>query len=269
MTPRFGGKNAHLSLLPVIQGCLDPLQCANNPQMNFTQMHERLRRVLVHRLSGKSLTVKLLKDQTGLTQGHLSNFLREKRMISYRAADLILQKQRIEVEDLLSASRLPGSSALKDELNIAVPVVSEIAAIDARVIPASAVISMLPLPHDALQSIPAHPTSNRLKWQRFVAIRIPSKDALPMEPLLLPDALVVLDRHNNSFKREDRQRLVLYAVHYSGHIVLRYVTRKADQLVLRPHSQHHQVELIQIDPDQSPDDWIIGRVVYVLNKLYL
>jgi hypothetical protein len=186
-----------------------------------------------------------------------------------RTADRILRAQKLKADDLLQSHPLRerGFGSPIDERHSAVPVVPDIIAIDARFVPASAVIAMLPLPPDALQSIPARPTSRRLKWQRFVAIRIPSKEALPMEPLILPDALVVLDRHDNSPKREDRQRLVLYAVRLSGHIVLGYVTRKTDRLVLRPHSQHYQVELLEIGTDRSPDDSIIGRVVYVLNKL--
>lgn len=88
-----------------------------------------------------------------------------------------------------------------------------------------------------------------------------------MEPLILPEALVVLDHHDNSLKREDTQRYPLYAVCSGGHIAIRYVMRKADRLILQPYNRSHQVELIEIDPDQYPDKWVVGRVVYVLNKL--
>lgn len=259
-----------MPLLPAIQDCIHPLQCANNPLMNFTEMHFLLRNVLRQRLDeDTSFSVKLLRQTSGLSQGHLSNFLQNKRSISNRTADRILKAQGLDVERLLNSKELPGekSQDLIAELRVAVPIVSEIAAINAPFASSSTEIALLPLPPGALRFISARPTRRRLNWERFVAIRIPSQHAFAMEPLIFPEALVVIDRHDNSLKREDTQRYPLYAVCNGGHLAIRYVTRKADRLILRPHNRNHQVELIEIDPDQPLEKWIVGRVVYVLNKL--
>ena len=55
------------------------LLVADFPQMNFTQMHERLRLELLRRIQRGTLSVSLLSRQTGFGQAHLSNFLNRKR----------------------------------------------------------------------------------------------------------------------------------------------------------------------------------------------
>jgi hypothetical protein len=238
--------------------------------MNFTEMHGLLRTMLRNRLDkDPNFSVTLLKKKTGLSQGHLSNFLHNKRSISNRTADRILQAQDLDLERLLRSKEPPvkPSHVSITEPRTAVPIVSEIAAINARFAPASAALTMLPLPPDALPIASPRTTSKRFHWERFVAIRMHPQQGPAMEPLILPEALVVLDRHDSTLKREYGQRLALYAVCCGGRLVVRYVTRRGDRLILRPHNQDHQVELIEIDPNQSADKWIIGRVVYVLNKM--
>jgi len=145
-----------------------------------------------------------------------------------------------------------------------VPVVSHATALAAPTIQRSATNAFLPLPPDALQSLGDHVSSSRRKWQRFVAIRPQPSDALVMEPLILPDAYVVLDRHHNTL---DAKRTGLYAVRRGERIVLRYVAFQEDRLILRPHNLHHKIELVEVDPDKSPNDWIVGRAVFVLNRM--
>ena len=74
-----------------------------------------------------------------------------------------------------------------------VPVVSHSAALFEPYIRPSGVQMMLQLPHGALQALKPKTVPARRAWQRFVAIRIAHSDALPMDPLLLPDALAVID----------------------------------------------------------------------------
>jgi len=51
------------------------IACSKFPQMNFTQMHERLRLELLRRIQRGTLSVSLLARQTGFGQAHISNFL--------------------------------------------------------------------------------------------------------------------------------------------------------------------------------------------------
>jgi hypothetical protein len=126
---------------------------------------------------------------------------------------------------------------------------------------------MLHLPAGVLQTIRARVSNSRRVWQRFVAVRIPSADALPMEPLVLPEAITLLDRHYNSLMPYRPNRPNLYAVRQGSHLTLRYVDFIASRLVLRPHNIAFPVDLIEVDPSESPSDLIAGRIALILNEL--
>lgn len=234
--------------------------------MTFTQMQIQLRRLLADRLKDGSLTVSELARLTGLAQSHLSNFLREKRLLSQRAADCILRALKIQVEDLLPRARGLAEEAV-DTVPSAVPIVSHATALREPIVHPSSVLEMLPLPPAAaLHSLRPHSAARRHVWQRFVAVRIQPPDTLPMEPLILPDALVVIDRHYNTHLAYTAARHTLYAIRYGAHLKIRYLGLSKDMLILRPHSLAEPVELVEIEPGASPTDLIVGRVVLVINK---
>ena len=234
--------------------------------MNFTQMHDRLRLELLRRIQRGTLSVSLLARQTGFGQPHLSNFLRSRRQLSLEAMDRILAAQRLTVADLLPA--LPQNALWRDDESAGeVPVVSHNTALFEPVIRPSAVQMMLHLPPGALQTVRARATNLRRAWQRFVAVRVAAADALPMEPLVLPEALVLLDRHYNSLLPYRPSRPNLYAIRHGAHLTVRYAEFQASRLILRPHNIAFPVELIALDPEESPGDWLAGRVALILNEI--
>jgi phage repressor protein C with HTH and peptisase S24 domain len=107
----------------------------------------------------------------------------------------------------------------------------------------------------------------RRGWQRFVAVRLSAADALPMEPLLLPEAIVLIDRHYNSLLAYRPNRPNLYAVREGAHLLVRYVEYASSRLVLRPINPVSPIELIEVDSEATPNELVIGRVVLVLNEL--
>jgi hypothetical protein len=234
--------------------------------MNITQMHERLRLELLRRIQRGTLSVSLLARQSGFGQSHLSNFLRCKRQLSLQAMDRILASQRLTASDLLPAAYNERSASLEETESETVPVVSHSAALFEPYIRPSGVQSVLHLPDGMLQSARTRISSARKTWQRFVAVRISSADALPMEPLILPDALVLLDRHYTSLMPYRPDRPNLYAVRSGSHLTLRYVDFTANRLVLRPHNIAFAVDLMEIDPGEAPSDRIAGRVALILNE---
>lgn len=233
--------------------------------MNFTQMHERLRLELLRRIQRGTVSVSLLARQTGFGQSHLSNFLHNRRQLSLEAIDRILAAQHMAAADLLPAN---GQTAHlpEDEEDGGVPVVSHAAALFEPFIRPSAVQSLLHLPTGTLRPMRARATASRRAWQRFVAVRTPSADALPMDPLVLPEALTVIDRHYNSLAPYRPNRPNLYAVRNGAHLTLRYVDFLANRLVLRPHNITFPVDLIEVEPGESPSELIAGRVVLILNE---
>jgi hypothetical protein len=243
-----------------------PLLAADFPQMNFTQMHERLRLELLRRIQRGTLSVSLLARQTGFGQAHLSNFLHSRRQLSLDAMDRILAAQQLTIAALLPADHQPVSWK-EEEDSGAVPVVSHNTALFEPLIRPSTVQWMLHLPAAALEPIHARTSNARRAWQRFVAVRVPSGNALPMEPLILPDAIAVIDRHYNSLLAYRPGRANLYAVRNGHQLALRYVEFQSSRLVLRPLNIAHPIELIDVDPGDSPYDLLAGRVVLILNEV--
>ena len=231
--------------------------------MKLIEMHDHLRHELLRRIRRGSLSVSLLTRQTRLTQSHLSNFLHGKRGLSPKAIDRILASQKIEAEDLLPGSR--HGIQLTEVERTFVPIVSHGTALFEPVIYPSAILEMMPLPPAALQFIRPHATSNRIAWQRFIAVRISASDALPMEPVIFPEALVVIDRHYNATIQYRPARPSPYAVRSGANLVISYVEFRDGRLVLRPHNRAFPVELLDVQPGKRPQDLIIGRIALVQN----
>jgi len=233
--------------------------------MNFTQMHERLRLELLRRIQRGTLSVSLLARQTGYGQPHLSNFLHSRRQLSLEAIDRILAAQHLTAADLLPVLQLGGARQVDGE-DSAVPMVSHHAALFEPNIRPTAIQSMLHLPAGSLNQMRARVSISRRTWERFVAVRIPAADALPMEPLVLPEAIALVDRHYNSLMPYRPNRPNLYAVRYGSRLLLRYVDFVANRLVLRPYNLAHPVDLIEVEPGEPPSELLAGRVALILNE---
>jgi transcriptional regulator with XRE-family HTH domain len=241
------------------------LLVADFPQMNFTQMHERLRLEMLRRIERGTLSVSLLARQTGFGQPHLSNFLHNRRQLSLEALDRVLAAQHLTAADLLPVLNQAISMPV-DADESAVPVVSHHAALFEPYIRPSAVHSMLRLPPGLLETIHTRVSNQRRVWERFVAVRVPAADAAPMEPLVLPEALALLDRHYTALVPYRPNRPNLYALRHGAHLTLRYVEYVSSRIVLRPHNIAFPVELMEVDPGDSPSDLIVGRAALILNE---
>ncbi len=229
-------------------------------------MHERLRLELLRRIQRGSLSVSLLARQTGFAQAHLSNFLNQRRHLSLEAMDRILAAQRLDAADLLPVAHRAGLR--RDyEGGSAVPVVSHAVALFEPLIRPAAIQALLHLPASLLQSVHTGTSGARRKWERFVAIRVSSSDASQMDPLVLPEAIALIDRHYNSSAPYHPHRRNLYAVRVGPHLTLRYVEFASSHLILRPYNNAFPVQLIEVNPEESPYDLLVGRIALILNAL--
>ena len=84
---------------------------------------------------------------------------------------------------------------------------------------------------------------------------------------MLPEAIVLIDRHYNSLLPYRPSRPNLYAVRQDSHLTLRYVDFLASRLVLRPQNIAFPVALIEVDPGESPNNLLVGRIALILNEL--
>jgi hypothetical protein len=266
-SPKNEAETAQIGLLKENSDRSSPWPAADFPQMNFTQMHERLRVELLRRIERGTSSVSLLARQTGFGKSHLSNFLHSRRQLSLEGLDRMLATQHMTFEDLLALGAHGGLGRFADEEPSMIPVVSHNSALFEPHIRPSAVQMMLHLPPGALQSLKAKPVASRRSWQRFVAIRVAHSDALPMDPLLFPEALAVIDRHYNALSPYRPGRPNLYAVRDGAHLMLRYVDFSEARLVFRPLNISFPVDLVEIGPDSSPGQYIAGRVALTINEL--
>jgi hypothetical protein len=242
-----------------------PLLVANYSHMNFTQMHERLRMELLRRINRGTLSVSLLARQSGLGQAHLSNFLHSRRQLSLPALDRVLAAQHLAADDLLHNIRNAEETAESDDGKV--PIVSHATALFEPYIRPAVVHAMLHLPQAFLRSLQPRASKARRAWQRFVAVRISQRDAQAMDPLIRPDAIALVDRHYNSLTAYRSDRSNIFAVRNGTHVLLRFVDFQVDRLVLKPHNRTFPVELLQLEPHESPGDMIAGRVALIMNEV--
>lgn len=233
--------------------------------MNFTQMHERLRIELLRRIQRGTLSVSLLARQTGFGQSHLSNFLHGRRQLSLEAMDRILTAQHMAAADLLPSNAVFPWHESPDISNV--PVVSHTTAMFEPVVRPSAVQRFIHLPSRMLQGTRPRAPGNRRAWMRFVAIIASAADAVAMDPVVLPEATVLLDRHYNSLMQYRPDRPNLFAVRHEAHLKLRYADFQANRLLLRPHNLAVAADLLELAPSETPGDLLVGRVVLILNEL--
>lgn len=179
--------------------------------------------------------------------------------------DRILSSQLIVAEDLVASGKWKQERSQGAEAS-SVPVVSHASALFEPNIRPGAVQMLLELPPGWLDAMRRRTVPARRAWQRFVAVRAAAAETLPMEPVLQPDALVLIDRHYNSLLPYRPTHPNLYAVRQGSQLLLRYVDFTANRLVLRPHNLVYPVDLIEVEPGESPGDRITGRVVLILNE---
>jgi hypothetical protein len=239
--------------------------------MNFTQLHERLRNFIVHRIHSGLLSGTALAAKTGLQPSHISNFIHRKRKLSLPALDRVLDALSISVYDLapqLVIGESPAVPLLGAGNIYYVPLVSPAAAIHSRHITQPITRELIPVPLAMLEELRPRRTASRRDWHRFVAVRIKPDHALPMLPVLRPQSVVVLDRQYNSLTPYRPMHLDIYGVD-AGHDVLlfRYVSFESRRVILRPHVLEYPVELIDIGEDASPTDVIVGRVCICISGL--
>jgi transcriptional regulator with XRE-family HTH domain len=258
------GNFGELALLAAKRKRILPLLTAEFPLMTFTKMHERLRLELLSRIQRGTLSVSLLARQTGFGQSHISNFLNSHRNLSLEAMDRILAAQHLSTADLLQSEprRRTGGEAIRH-----VPIVSHATALFEPLIRHSEVQARLHLAHAALESLRPRATQRRLKWERFVAIRVSLEDARAMDPVVLPEAVVLLDRHYTVLHRYRSERATLYAVRHEKQLKLRYIEVHSNRLVLRPQNHTFPVDVMELRPNELPGDNVVGRVALIVNEL--
>jgi hypothetical protein len=244
--------------------------------MNFQDLHENLRLELLRRIEQDGLTGTALARQAGFQQAHISNFLNRRRALSLEGLDRVMAAQGLTVRDLLPPGR-PGvvdlsaaAAAPATELQ-AVPVVSAWTAMEEAEVRPGAVIETVDVPAAGLRANRWWTQEKYALWQRYVAIRVDAQQAAAMEPLLIPGAAVIIDRHYRSLAAYRAQQRTLYAVRAGSGaatgLVLRYVEFDGANLILRPLAVNFPVQVVAVGERETPADYVVGRVCWVVAEM--
>jgi len=234
--------------------------------MKFKVLQENLRKTLWQRIDEGELTGLRLAEQTGFKQAHISNFLNRKRGLSLEGMDKVLRVQHLSVLDLLDPAEVNKRASIlppaDDQFQNVLLVEGAVAAAEPMVMSMN-VRDILKFKKTFLRNLRCETEADRSDWERFVLIKADAREGMSMYPRLLPGATVLLDRHYNSLKPYHRGESNMYAVNRDGFCTVKYVEVAGKQLVLRPHNQGYPVEVISVEEDKKPADYIIGRVCYV------
>lgn len=205
-----------------------------------------------------------------LSEAHISNFLNKKRALSLEGLDRVLAAQDLGIEQVLpmeltaaEAANAPQEADPEEQ----VPIVSSSSAMDDVAIAPSATIETVPISAARLYENRARPSVRRTHWRRFLAIRTDAHQAAAMTPVLPAGAIAVLDRHYNSLAPYRANQASIYAVRFGPMLVLRYVDFDERHLILKPYARDFPVQLLPLRENESPGDYIVGRVCMVLSEL--
>jgi hypothetical protein len=235
--------------------------------MKFRALQDNLRKRLLARIAEGQLTGLELADQTGFRQAHISNFLNRKRGLSVEGMDRVLNVQHLSVLDLLDPAEVNKRASIppprEGEFENVLLVEGAVAAIE-PVIMNMDVKEILKFRTRFLRRLRPELEGARENWERFVVIRVDGYQGTSMYPRLLPGATVLIDRHYNSLKPYRRSESNMYAVHTpNDRCTIKYVEAAGKNLVLRPHNQAYPIEVVPLEAEKTPSDYIVGRVCYV------
>ena len=234
--------------------------------MKFRLLQDNLRKILWDRIEAGELTGLRLAQQTGFKQAHISNFMNRKRGLSIEGMDKVLSVQHLSVLDLLDPAEVNKRASIippsPDEFENVVLTDASVAATQ-PVIVSMHVKEILKFKKTFLHRLKAETDGDRSTWQRFVLIRLEARDAVSMQPRLMPGATLLIDRHYNSLKPYRKGEFNLYADRKNDNCEVRYVELAGNHLILRPHDQSAPIEVLAVESGKSPSDLLVGRICYI------
>lgn len=233
--------------------------------MDFRGLQDNLRQLLLQRIRAGKLSGLQLARQAGFQQPHISNFLNLKRGLSLDALDRVLYVQHISVFDLLDEQELNHHARLvppaRDEFENVILVDADLAAFLPR-FTRDQVRDTFKVSKNFLRRLHPAMEGDRSRWQRFIFLRVSSREGMSMYPRLLPGAYVLVDRHYNSLAPYHRNERNMYAVKHVGHCYFRYAEQNDAYLTLRPENRSYPAHAVPL-AGKSPADYIIGRICFI------
>lgn len=189
-------------------------------QVHFEGLQGRLVSALQSRLRNGELTERRLARLTGISQPHIHNVLKGRRILSLRAADIILRKIGLSVLDLLRAEAPTGRFCTDCGIRgrvVEVPVLAGWLGPGLPLPRERGGVELYPFPCTFLTAV-EEPVVARLAWDPLMRLRFGDGD------------LVLLDRSRT--RRTEPSSGALYLVNRRGEGLIRHVSRPREDLVI-------------------------------------
>jgi transcriptional regulator with XRE-family HTH domain len=235
--------------------------------VSFKSLQDNLRRRLWEEINSGTVTGVSLAERSGLQQAHVSNFLNGRRGLSLEAMDRVLAAQKLSVFDLLEPGDIDERASIAQSPEaefVNVPLLNGCEASSAPRIMRAIVREMLKYRAKFVGSLRTACDRTRMRWDRFVAMRVDAGDGMSMFPRLLPGATVLLDRHYNALESYRRGENNMYFVRKgAGDCSIRYIESAEGTYVLRPHNPAYPIGLFRAQSRGEIAEHIIGRVAHI------
>jgi len=234
--------------------------------MTFQKLQDRLRKRLLAQIAGGQITGLALAAKTGFQQAHISNFLNRKRALSLEGMDRALSVMHWSVTDLFEDPELRDrvkrvSPREADYENI--PLVEAPSALAQPILGTHLIAEVLKFKKSFLRRLRPDAVGGRTQWQRFALVKVDAREGMSMYPRLLPGATLLIDRHYNSLRPYRRNDRNMCAVRQPNGWTIKYVEVSGKTLVLRPENKEYPTSVVQADDNESPTEYILGRVAHV------
>lgn len=233
--------------------------------MRLLDLQDRLRAHIRARIDRRELTGLSLSRQAGLQQGHLSNFLNERRGLSLESMDRLMRALRLGLLDLVDEAeierrvlRAPSGAGLETVAVVSV----EHAARLARFTPEQ-VGGTVSFRTTFLRRLRPHDVCNRGDWLRFVSVKLDRSAVRDSFARSAAGATLLVDRHYTSLAPYRPRQPNLYALRLHRGCAVGYVSLAGDHLVLRPRNPDLPVELARLNRARRYSDYMVGRVCHV------
>lgn len=227
--------------------------------MNLQNLQDRLRAHIRVRIGRGELTGSALAHAAHFPQGHLSNFLHQRRGLSTESMDRLLDALGIGLLDLVEDHELQRRVVPAGSTSDPIALVAAEHAGLARFSP-NQVLETRSFSRAFLRRLKPRTNEDRRDWLRFVLIKLDVRDLFPTEN---SSATLLIDRHYSSLQPYRRLRPNLYAIHLQGKCRMGYLSLFDDQLVLRTRNLHEEPGAVRIERGQPYSHYIIGRVCYL------
>ena len=232
--------------------------------MTFLSLQDHLREHIRARIRRGELTGSGLARAAGFPQGHLSNFLNERRGLSLDSMDRLLDTLRIDALDLFSGEeierRAPRRRATDDVERVAL--VSPEHTGLARFAPEQ-ILETRGFSRSFLRRLKPSDHHDRDDWQRFVLVKLDLESARALFPFEMAAVTLLIDRHYCSLQPNRRMCPNLYAVSFGESFMVGYLSLVGSNLILRTRDPRVELRSVRVASGRSYSQHIVGRVCHV------